>query len=102
MLAQHAHVCLELEKALKDQENSSTYIQYAKELWASIVFLSSTILKKAKAALNSKKKVASVTLINAITAIYLLENTSLKQIFDEFLSTRTVRLNCSSFLNGCY
>jgi len=79
-----------LEKSLKEQENSTNYIQYAKELWASIVFLSSTILKKAKSALNSKKILTSNILVNAITSIYLLENTSLKHIFNDFLQTRTV------------
>ena len=91
LLAQHAHVCLELEKSLKSQENSSNYIQYGKELWTSIVFLSTTIVSKAKATfLNSKKNTSSKTLINAIAAIYLLENTTLKQIFQEFISTRIV------------
>ena len=92
LLAQHAHVCLDLEKQLKSQENSASYIQYANELWTSIVFLSSTILNRARSTLFSSSPTAHTSarvLIEAISAIYLLENVTLEQIFQQYLSTRT-------------
>ncbi len=94
MIAQHAHICLEAEKSLKTQENSSVYIQYANELWNSIVFLSHTIINKSRSTLvDSGKNVSSKILIDSISAIYLLENnTSLKKLFQEFISSRTVIL----------
>jgi hypothetical protein len=92
LLAQHSHVCLELEKSLKSHENSKNYIQYANELWTSTVFLSNTIVTKARNKLfnSSGSKTSTKILIDTISAIYLLENVSLQDFFKEFLSTRTV------------
>jgi hypothetical protein len=92
LIAQNAHICLETEKSLKTQESSSVYIQYANELWNSIVFLSHTIVSKSRATLvGSDKNVSSKVLIDAMSAIYLLENnSSLKKLFQEFVSSRTV------------
>jgi hypothetical protein len=81
-----------LEKSLKSHENSKNYIQYANELWASIVFLSNTIVTKARNKLlnSSGSKTSTKILIDTISAIYLLENVTLQDFFKEFLSTRTV------------
>ncbi|CAF0714065.1 unnamed protein product [Brachionus calyciflorus] len=90
LIAQHVHVCLELEKSLKTDENSASYIQYAYELWNSTVFLSNTIVNKARnKLLNSVNIQSSKILIDSICCIYLLENTNLKQLFQEYISTRT-------------
>ena len=80
-----------MEKSLKSQPNSTNYIQYANELWSSIVFLSNTIINKSRSTLlNPSSNNQVKVLIDAITAIYLLENVTLEDIFKEFLSTRTV------------
>ena len=88
MLAQHAHVCLELEKNLKSIDNSSNYIQYANELWSSIVFLSKTIAAKARATFTDLKTDSSNELVDAMSAIYLLDETDTKQLFGEFIAER--------------
>lgn len=97
LIAQNAHICLEAEKHLRNQENSTIYIQYANELWNSIVFLSQTIASKAKATLNSSgKNVTSKVLVDAIAAIYLLESgSSLKNIFQDFIKNRTQIISSS-------
>ena len=89
-MAQHAHTCLVLEKSFKTLDNSANYIQYANELWTSIVFLSKTIGVKARATFLDLQLCATPKLLDSISAIYLLENTSINQIFEEFLSSRTV------------
>lgn len=93
MLAQHAHICLELETNLKNLENSSSYIQYANELWDSIVFLSKTIASKSRDTFTDLNIGSSKTLIDAMSAIYLLENYSLEKLFREFIEKRTVIIN---------
>ena len=90
LLAQHAHICLELEPSLKNLSNSSTHIQYANELWSSIVFLSNTIANKARDVFTDISINSAKTLTNDMSAIYLLESTNLKAIFNEFLKKRTV------------
>ena len=90
LLAHHAHICLELEPSLKNLSNSSTHIQYANELWSSIVFLSNTIANKARDVFTDISINSAKTLTNAMSAIYLLESTNLKAIFNEFLKKRTV------------
>ena len=92
LLAQNAHTCLELEKSLKAQENASYYIKYANELWSSIVFLSNTIVNKSREAFSNVSKAgnSSKLLIDAILGIYLLENTTLAQIYQNFTTSRTV------------
>ena len=90
-MAQNAHTCLELEKSLKSQENASYYIKYANELWSSIVFLSNTIVNKSREAFSNLSKAnSSKLLIDAILGIYLLENTTLGQIYQNFVTSRTV------------
>lgn len=91
LLAQNAHTCLELEKSLKSQENAAYYIKYANELWSSIVFLSNTIVNKSREAFSNVFKAnSSKQLIDAILGIYLLENTTLAQIYQNFIADRTV------------
>jgi hypothetical protein len=84
---------LSLEKSLKNQENSSHFIQYANELWKSIVFLTKTICNKARETLFNRYDLPYETahriLIDAVSAIYLLENLSLETILKEYFSTRT-------------
>ena len=84
-----------MEKLLKSQENSINYIHYANELWTSIVFLSNTIVTKAKQKLlNSPgSKTSTKILVDTITAIYLLDNVTLEDLFQEFLSARIVSLS---------
>ncbi len=89
LLAQHAHICIELEDNLKSLENSASYIQYAHELWSSIVFLSKTIASKARGTFTDLNIDSSKVLVNAMSAIYLLENLGLKQIFHEFMAKRS-------------
>ena len=48
LFAQHVHVCLDLEKSLKEEHNSLVYLKYGNELWNSIVFLKNTITNKSK------------------------------------------------------
>ena len=48
LFAQHVHVCLDLEKSLKEEDNSLVYLKYGNELWNSIVFLKNTIVNKSK------------------------------------------------------
>jgi hypothetical protein len=103
-LAKHAFVCLELEKSLKKQENSMSYVQYANELWSSTVFLSDLIVSKSreacfgltskqtKSSLVSNTSVNSNIISDAIAAIYLLQNTNTKELFNEFLKNRTVKI----------
>lgn len=90
LLAKHAHICLELEPSLKGLANSASHIQYANELWSSIVFLSRTIAVKARDVFTDLNVNSARTLTNAMSAIYLLESSSLKAIFSEFLKKRTV------------
>ena len=97
MLAQHAFICLELEKPLKTIENSSNYVQYANELWASTVFLSKTIATKSRETFANLSIDSSLVLAEAISAVYLLEPISLKDLFHEFLHSRTVFIKI--FLN---
>ncbi len=92
MLAQHAHVCLELENNLKSLDNSPNYISYANELWTSIVFLSKTIVAKARDVFSNLANDSSSILIDAMCSIYLLENVTLKEIFQMFLVERTVKI----------
>jgi len=93
LLAQHAHVCLELEKSLKTIENSANYIQYANELWMSTVVLSKTIASKSRETFVNLSIDSSAILAEAFSAIYLLEQTNLKNLFHEFLTSRTVIFN---------
>ena len=92
MIAQHVHASLELEKSLKSDQNSTSYIQYAYELWNSIVFLSNTIINKARERLINLSEVqSSSSITDSICCLYILEkNTDLKKIFQEYISTRTV------------
>lgn len=48
LFAQHVHVCLDLEKSLKEEKDSFIYLKYGNELWNSIVFLKNTIVNKSK------------------------------------------------------
>lgn len=89
LLAQHAHICLELENNLKNLENSARHISYANELWSSIVFLSKTIASKARDTFTNLNIDSSKIFTKAMSAIYLLETSSLKEIFQEFLDKRT-------------
>lgn len=97
MLAQHAYISLELEKSLKTIENSSNYIQYANELWASTVFLSKTIATKSRETFANLSIDSTLVLAEAISAVYLLEQITLKDLFQEFLTSRTVFIRI--FLN---
>lgn len=91
MIAQHVHASLELEKSLKSDENSTSYIQYAYELWNSIVFLSNTIINKARERLMNLTDVqSSSSITDSICCLYILQNTDLKKLFQDYLSTRTV------------
>jgi hypothetical protein len=90
LLAKHVHVCLELEKSLKSQENASYYIKYANELWTSIYFLSGKITNNARTTLLNTKNSSYKVLLEAVTAIYFLENTTLEKIFNEFTQKRAV------------
>lgn len=113
LIAQNAHACIDIEKALKSQENFVSYVQYANDLWKSIALLSSTIIGKARSILLHTRPssvmttigsqmsqlspfVSSITLIDAIACIYLLESssTSLRSLFDNYLSTRN-KIICS-------
>lgn len=89
-MAQHAHICLELEKSLKTIDNSSYYIQYANELWMSTVFLSKTIASKSRETFINLSIDSTDILAEAISAVYLLEQTNLKELFHEFITNRTV------------
>ncbi|RNA42051.1 conserved oligomeric Golgi complex subunit 1, partial [Brachionus plicatilis] len=90
LIAQHVHSCLELEKSLKSGQNSTSYIQYAYELWNSIVFLSNTIMNKARDRLINLSDVQSSTAItDSICCLYILQNTDLKTLFQDYISTRT-------------
>jgi hypothetical protein len=93
LLGQHAHICLELEKPLKSFENSTNYIQYANELWMSTVVLNKTIASKSRETFELLTIDSSDVLAEALCAIYLLEQTNLKDLFNEFLTSRTVRYN---------
>lgn len=81
-----------------------SYVQYANELWSSTVFLSDLIVakskeacfgsssKQAKNSLASNNSLTSNILSDALSAIYLLQNTNTKELFSEFLKNRTVKI----------
>jgi len=79
-------------------------VQYANDLWNSTGFLSGLIVSKSKEAcygltfkqtkssLVSNNSLNSNILSDALSAIYLLEKTNTKELFNEFLRNRTVKI----------